>query len=292
MIKLRRVAFFVSAFAAACLLSQRFAGAAATADPNAGVEQQVESYFADIPVMVSIARCESGFRQFAPDGSVLYGGTGDAMVGIFQIASGHSAEASALGFDIGTVAGNLSYARFLFGEQGTEPWISSFSCWNPAAATSSAAVAMASSTPALTADLSLGEIGPQVLVLQRMLNQAGFTLASSGPGSPGDETEKFGALTHTAVERFQCAQGIACSGDEYSTGYGYVDARTRTALAAISGDAPAGSTGTATVAVAATSSVLAVAADGTAQLAELQLQVKALTAIVAQLEQQLAAKFR
>jgi peptidoglycan hydrolase-like protein with peptidoglycan-binding domain len=73
-------------------------------------------------------------------------------------------------------------------------------------------------------------IDPQVMYLQQLLNGAGYTIASSGPGSPGNETSKFGSLTRDSVRRFQCAKNIVCSGDEYSTGYGFVGNRTRTAL--------------------------------------------------------------
>ena len=46
------------------------------------VEAYVRAYFADIPVMVRVAKCESGFRQYNDNGNPLYGGTG-GMVGVF-----------------------------------------------------------------------------------------------------------------------------------------------------------------------------------------------------------------
>ncbi len=52
--------------------------------------------------------------------------------------------------------------------------------------------------------LSLGSSGPQVLALQKILNQDPRThIADTGPGSPGNETDYFGLLTKDAVIRFQ-----------------------------------------------------------------------------------------
>jgi hypothetical protein len=46
-------------------------------------------------------------------------------------------------------------------------------------------------------------VGDDVKELQIFLNTHGFILAASGPGSPGDETTLFGALTKAALIRFQ-----------------------------------------------------------------------------------------
>ena len=55
----------------------------------------------------------------------------------------------------------------------------------------------------LTRDLYPGSQGADVRSLQEHLNANGFTLASSGPGSPGNETTFYGNLTASAVRRFQ-----------------------------------------------------------------------------------------
>jgi hypothetical protein len=287
-----------------------FAQTATSSDPNAGVASSVASYFSDIPVMIAIAKCESGPRQFASDGSPLYAGTDNLMVGVFQLDKAiHYAPALALGFDITTLSGNLSYARYLYGAEGTEPWISSFDCWDPQASagtTSTVAGSIASSTPLLTLTLSLGSIDPQVLTLQQLLNQAGFTLATSGPGSPGNETTKFGALTYAALKKFQCAENIACSGDEATTGYGLLNAPTRAALLAIT--TPPTLTATSTTAENPTSTAnsttqntppnaqneasttITATDDSSTEIASLESRLAALVVIVNQLEAEIAAR--
>lgn len=96
----------------------------ATAAAPSSVEDRVREYFADIPVMIEIARCESKFRQFTDSGAVLRGGSSGQYVGIFQfMESIHSSVARTLGYDLATVDGNLDYARHLYTQQGTKPWV-------------------------------------------------------------------------------------------------------------------------------------------------------------------------
>jgi len=49
---------------------------------------------------------------------------------------------------------------------------------------------------------------PDVKELQKYLNQNGFVLAQSGNGSPGNETDYFGALTQHALIKFQNAHAV------------------------------------------------------------------------------------
>ncbi|MBP9864361.1 peptidoglycan-binding protein, partial [Patescibacteria group bacterium] len=53
--------------------------------------------------------------------------------------------------------------------------------------------------------MSVGVVGEDVRRLQIILNNAGFTIAKSGPGSKGKETTRFGAATRTALIKFQKA---------------------------------------------------------------------------------------
>jgi len=57
-------------------------------------------------------------------------------------------------------------------------------------------------------DLEYGMRHEDVRTLQQFLNQEGYTLASSGGGSPGNETTFFGPATRAALSRFQAAHGI------------------------------------------------------------------------------------
>ncbi|MEX0918815.1 MAG: peptidoglycan-binding domain-containing protein [Candidatus Paceibacterota bacterium] len=57
-------------------------------------------------------------------------------------------------------------------------------------------------------NLSIGSTGPEVLALQKFLNSKGYTVATSGAGSPGNESSYFGSLTQSALIQFQSANGI------------------------------------------------------------------------------------
>ncbi|MDQ3089559.1 MAG: hypothetical protein M3Q24_00180 [bacterium] len=90
----------------------------------------VEKYFADIPIMIDVARCESRNRQFALDGTVIRGEVNNQDVGVMQINEKYHLETSKkLGYNIYTIEGNTSYARYLYNRQGAQPWMSSSPCW-------------------------------------------------------------------------------------------------------------------------------------------------------------------
>jgi len=60
--------------------------------------------------------------------------------------------------------------------------------------------------------LKKGSKGKEVKALQFFLNNNGFIIAQTGPGSPGNETENFGPGTETAVKKWQKANGLKDDG--------------------------------------------------------------------------------
>jgi len=54
-----------------------------------------------------------------------------------------------------------------------------------------------------TRSLTLGSVGEDVLALQKLLNDEGFTVSEIGAGAPGSETKYFGSRTVSALARYQ-----------------------------------------------------------------------------------------
>jgi peptidoglycan hydrolase-like protein with peptidoglycan-binding domain len=63
--------------------------------------------------------------------------------------------------------------------------------------------------PGFTRDLELGTSGEDVRALQKLLNEKGFMIATSGVGAPGSESDYFGARTQAALVKYQVANSIA-----------------------------------------------------------------------------------
>lgn len=83
-------------------------------------------------------------------------------------------------------------------------------------------------TPVTTSEkflrnLSFGMTGNDVLLLQKFLNNNGFIIATTGPGSQGNETTYFGKATQQAVINFQMTNTI-------SPAVGFVGPLSRAAL--------------------------------------------------------------
>lgn len=85
-------------------------------------------------------------------------------------------------------------------------------------------------------ELRLGSQGAEVKCLQRVLNfDPDTVIASSGPGSKGKETDYFGALTETALKKFQNKISRQLSIPITSITLGVTDKKTRDALNALAG---------------------------------------------------------
>lgn len=83
------------------------------------------------PVMERIAKCESNNQHYR-NGQVIFNSNKDGTVdiGLYQINSIHSKNATKLGFDLTKEEDNKAYAMYLYANHGTELWYSSVKCWN------------------------------------------------------------------------------------------------------------------------------------------------------------------
>ncbi len=98
---------------------------------TASTEAIVRSYFHDIPIMISVARCESTFRHYLEDGSILKGRVDPADTGVMQINKRyHQPTAETLNLNLDNIYDNMEYARHLYEKQGVQPWSASAPCWD------------------------------------------------------------------------------------------------------------------------------------------------------------------
>ncbi|MEX2014195.1 MAG: hypothetical protein WD896_02465 [Parcubacteria group bacterium] len=94
------------------------------------IERFINDYFADIPIMAKIAKCESRYRHLNSSGTVLKGMKDKRDTGVMQINLFYHADtADKLGYNVHDLDGNVAYARHLYEKQGTKPWMSSSACW-------------------------------------------------------------------------------------------------------------------------------------------------------------------
>lgn len=93
-------------------------------------EELVREYFKDTPELVAVAWCESRFRQFDGDGNIHRGEVNNNDIGLTQINTVYHLErANQLKLDIFTLEGNMAYAKYLYEEEGLQPWSASKPCW-------------------------------------------------------------------------------------------------------------------------------------------------------------------
>ena len=94
------------------------------------VEKFIDDYFADIPVLAEIAKCESRFRQYNSKGEILKGKVNTYDRGVMQInILYHGKAAEKMGLDLHDIDDNVAYARALYEKEGSRPWMSSSPCW-------------------------------------------------------------------------------------------------------------------------------------------------------------------
>ncbi len=98
--------------------------------PAKYTELAVREYFADIPIMIEVARCESQFRHTLSDGSILRGRVDGRDTGVMQINTHyHQKTANYLELNLENLNDNMAYARNLYERSGTQPWSASMPCW-------------------------------------------------------------------------------------------------------------------------------------------------------------------
>ena len=98
-------------------------------DPK-NVERFINDYFADIPILAEIAKCESRYRQFNSSGAVLEGDRNRYDRGVMQInILYHGKTLERLELDVHDLDDNVQYARYLYEKEGAKPWMSSSACW-------------------------------------------------------------------------------------------------------------------------------------------------------------------
>ncbi len=98
-------------------------------------QKEMEAYlrkeFADTPILVEIARCESTLRHYHDNGKVVQGIVDKRDTGVMQINTYYHGEtAEKLGLDLQSLDGNVAYAKYLYGKYGSKPWSASKPCWS------------------------------------------------------------------------------------------------------------------------------------------------------------------
>lgn len=84
------------------------------------------------PVLARIAKCESGGKQFAPNGQVTLNANKDGSIDIgkYQINNKYWGKvASDMGYNLMVEEDNEAFAKFLYTTKGTEVWSASKKCW-------------------------------------------------------------------------------------------------------------------------------------------------------------------
>ena len=99
--------------------------------------------------------------------------------------------------------GKVAEANVLKAEK---PWL--FPKETQVAAIVTSGITQSSIAMSSVRDLKIGMTGEDVFTLQKFLNDHGYSLALTGPGSSGNETSMFGSLTRDALSKFQAANSV------------------------------------------------------------------------------------
>ena len=92
--------------------------------------RQIRAVFADAPIMVRVAMCESGLTH-RENGELLRNKNGSSARGAFQVMmSYHGPEMRKMGLDPRRTDEYLAYVRFLYDQQKLAPWKESQACWS------------------------------------------------------------------------------------------------------------------------------------------------------------------
>ncbi|MGH7141603.1 MAG: glycosyl hydrolase family 18 protein [Minisyncoccia bacterium] len=200
--KVSRPGFFVLAFAAAVFLCAGGTSLAASFTRSLYVGRSGSDVVMLQNDLISLGDLASGKN------TGYFGSLTQTAVEKFQCAQKIACSAKTQGYGV-------------FGPATRAALLSAISGSNSTGSSDSGA-ASAPSSPAsgtISRSLSLGMQGSDVTLLQQTLIAKGYLAA-------GLDTGYFGSLTRRAVEKFQCAQGIVCSG----AAYGLVGPHTRAAL--------------------------------------------------------------
>lgn len=92
--------------------------------------RQIKAVFADAPIMVRVAMCESGLVH-RENGELLRNKNGSSARGAFQVMmSYHGPKMKKMGLDPRRTDEYLAYVRFLYDQQKLAPWSESKRCWS------------------------------------------------------------------------------------------------------------------------------------------------------------------
>lgn len=93
------------------------------------VKEMVEEEFGVGHIMVTVAKCESGIRQFKENGEPLKSHYGTDDIGVYQINQVHLETLEKLGLDRNKTEDNIKFARYLYDKNGLRDWSASKECW-------------------------------------------------------------------------------------------------------------------------------------------------------------------